>query len=103
MKRILAIVLVLIPASGIAEESLEVTLESSFESTSQPEKVQIAQAVQRDAEGYLAGSDMTRALRLKIEQLQTEHPELDSDELVEHALNEANAITAEYRKGATSD
>lgn len=103
MKKILAIVLVLIPASGIAEESMEVTVESSFEITSQPEKVQVAQAVQRDAEGYLAGSDMTRALRLKIEQLQTEHPELDSDELVEHALNEANVIMAEYRKGATSD
>ena len=103
MKKILAIVLVLIPASGIAEELMEATLQSSFESTSQPEKVQIARAVQRDAEGYLAGSHMTRALRLKIEQLQTEHPELDSDELVEHALNEANAIMAEYRKGATLD
>ena len=82
---------------------MEATFESSIESTSQPEKVQIAQTVQRDAEGYLVGSDMTRALRLKIEQLQTEHPELDSDELVEHALNEANAIMAEYRQGTTSD
>ena len=87
MKRVLAIFLALIPASGLAAEVLdamsgptsEESSETSVDATTQSEKVQIAHAVKRDAEGYLAGSEMTRALRLTIERLQAEHPELGTD------------------------
>jgi len=70
------------------------TLESSFQISMASARVQVAYEVKRDAEGYLAGSEMTRALSLKLEQLHAEYPDLESDELVERALDEADAVLA---------
>lgn len=91
VKRILAIILALIPGTDLAlEETLETTFEGSTESSTQSQKIQIARMVKRDAEMYLAGSSMTRELRLKLERLQADHPELDSDELVECVLEKVD-------------
>jgi len=101
MNKIMIIVLVLLPAFGLANEVIEGMSQSVSESSAQSARVQIAQAVKRDAEGYLAGSEMTRSLRLKLEQVQLEHPELGSDQLVEFALNEADDVIAENREDET--
>jgi len=104
MRKRFALFLVFAPALALAgEEFVEFSGESSSETstdsteTSEAARVQVAYEVKRDAEGYLAGAEMTRALRLRLNELQSEHPELDSDELVEHALDEADAIIAEER------
>lgn len=102
MRKLLAICLVLAPAIAPAnEESSEASLEGSFvssEGTTNSARVQVAYEVKRDAEGYLAGAEMTRALRLKLQRLQSEHPDLDTDDLVERALDEADALIAEERE-----
>lgn len=104
MIRLLAICLILASVLAFADEAFNELAESTFDSSTtstedsaNSARVQIAFEVKRDAEGYLAGAEMTRALRLKLEQLQSEHPNLDSDDLVEHALGEADAIIAEER------
>ena len=98
MKKMLALMMLLLPAIPFADEltasPLESALESSSESSTQNAKVRVAYELKTDAEGYLAGSDMTRTLSLRLEQLHSEYPDLESDELVEHALDEADAILA---------
>ena len=102
MRKLVAICLILAPGLALPNQefvdSSEETLESFAQSTTDSARVQVAYEVKRDAEGYLAGAEMTRALRLKLGQLQSEHPGLDSDDLVERALDEADAIIAEERK-----
>ena len=101
MKKILVICALLVPAFVFGSEESGESGESSSDSASDSSltaRVQIAYDVKRDAEGYLAGSEMTRALRLRLEQLQSENPDLDSDMLVEYALDEADMIIAEQRE-----
>ena len=104
MKKILAICIVLIPAFALGNDQSVQTLselvgqsitDGISDSSSQSARVQVAYEVKRDAERYLAGSEMTRALNLKLEQLHSDNPDLESDELVEHALDEADAVIAE--------
>jgi hypothetical protein len=103
MGKLLAICLVFAPAIALASEESNSMAEASFEGSSASSeaslaaRVQVAYEVKRDAEGYLAGAEMTRSLRLKLEQLQSEHPDLETDDLVEHALDEADALIAEER------
>lgn len=98
MKKLIAMCIVLIPAIAAAgelfAESMMSSSESSTESTDQSAKVQIAYATKRDAEAYLAGVDMTRSLQLVLDQLQSEHPDVESDELVGKALEEADTVIA---------
>ena len=108
MKKTLTIIMLLIPAvtlnaAELFAEVLGSSIQSSLEASTQNARVQVAYEVKRDAEGYLAGSDMTRALKLKLEQLHSEHPDLDSDELVEHALDEADTTLAAVQKDQTSE
>ena len=90
--------MLLLPAIALGGEvlgsSLQSSVESSSEASTQNARVQAAYEVKRDAEGYLAGSEMTRALSLKLERLHAKCPDLESDELVEHALDEADAVLA---------
>jgi len=116
MRRILTICTLLIPAIALGGEVLEFSSEhpegtaqlssetsdeqfwessSTSDSSEQSARVQVAYEVKQDAEGYLVGSEMTRALSLKLEQLHSDNPDLESDELVEHALDEADAVIAE--------
>ena len=100
MKKILTIVILLMSAATVNAievfaESMASSVQSSTEASTDNARVQVAYEVKRDAEGYLAGSEMTRALSLKLEQLHSNNPELESDELVEHALDEADAVIAE--------
>jgi len=102
MKKILTLMILLLPTIPFADEltasPVESTLESSSEASTQNAKVRAAYEVKRDAEGYLAGSEMTRALSLKLEQLHSTYPDLESDELVEHALDEADTILTAAQK-----
>ena len=91
MKKLLATCLIFAPAIALASAETAGTASEGTNSA----RIQIAYAVKRDAEAYLAGAEMTRALRLKLEQLQSEHPDLESDELVERALDQADLIIAE--------
>jgi len=106
MKKILTLCAVLIPAialggddfvQGLSELSGESTTQTISDSSNQSARVQVALEVKRDAEGFLAGSEMTRALSLKLERLHAKCPDLESDELVERALDEADAVIAEQQ------
>jgi hypothetical protein len=105
MKTTLSMCVLLIPAFALGndvaefssenpESATELSSESSYsiDASSQSARVQVAHAVKRDAERYLAGSEMTRVLSLRLEQLQSDNRDLDSDELVERALDEAVEI-----------
>ena len=99
MKKILTIVILLMSAATVNAievfaESMASSVQSSSEASTDNARIQVAYEVKRDAEGYLAGSEMTRALSLKLEQLHSNNPDLESDELVEHALDEADAVLA---------
>jgi hypothetical protein len=76
-------------------EMLESSSDLSSESTPSYQRIQIAGTIRRDAERYLAGADMTRALHLRVEQLKIEHVELESDELVVYAFDDAIATLTE--------
>ena len=107
MKKILTLMTLLLPTIPFADEltasPLESTLESSSEVSTQNAKVRLAYEVKNDAEGYLAGSDMTRALSLRLRRLQSEHPDLESDELVERALDEADTFLAAAQKDQAAE
>jgi len=108
MKKILIIMMLLIPAvtlnaAELFAEVLGSFIQSSSEASTQNARVQVAYEVKRDAEGYLAGSEMTRALRLKLEQLHSDNPDLESDELVERALDEADTFLAAAQKDRAAE
>lgn len=103
MKKILTICMLLIPVISLGNEELLKTSSELTESSNQSARVQVAYEVKRDAEGYLAGSEMTRALRLKLEQLHSASPELETDELVERALDEADTLLAAVRKDRATE
>ena len=111
MKLTIPLLSILLPAIAVASEeddaemlteSSESSIESSVDS-SQSQEIQIAGTVKRDAEKYLAGSEMSRLLRSRLRELKTEHPELESDELIDYALAEAVATLAEVDTGAALD
>jgi len=108
MKKILIIMMLLIPAvtlnaAELFAEVLGSFIQSSSEASTQNARVQAAYEVKRDAEGYLAGSEMTRALGLKLEQLHSDNPDLESDELVERALDEADTFLAAAQKDRAAE
>ena len=108
MKKILTIVILLMSAATVNAievfaESMASSVQSSSEASTQKARVQAAHEVKRDAEGYLAGSEMTRALSLKLEQLHSDNPDLESDELVERALDEAGKTLAAAQKDQAAE